>query len=111
MFCDVTNCSRSARSFKKTPTIQFLRRVECRSRRPRRYVQPSADGTLLVRYGISNGFPDLRAIECPYRGFNHGDRVKSGCWCLCQTLALNPSPLHKDISRGLKKSLQSKLRS
>ncbi|SCV01462.1 LANO_0F11892g1_1 [Lachancea nothofagi CBS 11611] len=111
MLCDVALRKRVSRFYKKTPTIQFLKRVESRSRKPKRFIQPSAGGALLIRYGTLHGYQDLRALQCRYRGINHGDKVKLGSRCQCQTHALNPSPLHKDISRGMKKRLQLKLHS
>ncbi|CEP60238.1 uncharacterized protein LALA0_S01e06150g [Lachancea lanzarotensis] len=97
---------RLGRHYKKTPTLQFLRRVECRTHRPRRHISPASAGIVIVRYGTLHGFPDRRAMRCRYRGINHGNEVKSGLRCLCQTIVLTPSPLHKDITRGLKKRLR-----
>ncbi|SCU95297.1 LAME_0F11584g1_1 [Lachancea meyersii CBS 8951] len=111
MLCDGTIHRKPIRHYKKTPTIQFLRRVECRTHKVRRHIPPATSGTVVVRYGTLHGLQDRRAMRCRYRGINHGDEVKSGVRCLCQTIALSPSPLHRDITRGLKRRLHIKMHS
>ncbi|CAR22053.1 Spr6p [Lachancea thermotolerans CBS 6340] len=103
MIRDPLSRKRTPRFFKKTPTIQFLKRVESRPHRLKRFVRVSVLGPLVIRYGALHGTPDLRPIKCRYRGINHGDLVQPGTWCICRTLSLRPSPLHNDISKIMEK--------
>lgn len=105
-----TSRCKTLRSFKKTPTLQFLKKVEARPKKVKKMARALSTGTLIVRYGFLQGIQDMRSFRCRYHGIHHGDLVKPGTWCICRNLVLQPSPLHNDISKGLKKTLHPKMR-